>query len=57
MATLTRKRQSSEMVPKYEMVTYYKGNTIPNSHMHLYDPDNVNVACTIFRVINVLVFI
>ncbi|KAL1512529.1 hypothetical protein ABEB36_002110 [Hypothenemus hampei] len=49
MATLTRKRQSSEMVPKYEMVTYYKGNSIPNSHMHLYDPDNVNVACTIFR--------
>ncbi|ENN78149.1 hypothetical protein YQE_05303, partial [Dendroctonus ponderosae] len=49
MATLTRKRQSSEMIPKYEMVTFYKGNTIPNSHMHLYDPDNVNVACTIFR--------
>ncbi|KAF7267243.1 hypothetical protein GWI33_019512 [Rhynchophorus ferrugineus] len=49
IATLTRKRQSSEMIPKYEMVTYYKGNTIPNSHMHLYDPDNVNVACIMFR--------
>lgn len=50
IATLTRKRQSSEMIPKYEMVTFYKGNTIPNSHIHLYDPDNINVACSIFRV-------
>lgn len=39
-----------EMMPKYEMVTYYKGNTIPNSHIHMYDPDNVTVACGIFRV-------
>jgi hypothetical protein len=37
-------------MPKYEMVTYYRGSTIPNSHIHMYDPDNVNVACSIFRV-------
>ncbi|XP_043463659.1 myosin-I heavy chain isoform X2 [Leptopilina heterotoma] len=51
MATLTRKSRgkSMEYVPKYEMVTYYKGSTIPNSHIHMYDPDNVNVACSIFR--------
>ncbi|KAK6638774.1 hypothetical protein RUM43_007042 [Polyplax serrata] len=50
MATLTRKtRKSMEMMPKYEMVTYYKGNTIPNSHIHMYDPDNVNIACAVFR--------
>ena len=50
MATLTRKRQSSEMIPKSDMIIYYKGNTIPNSHIHMYDPDNVNIACSIFRV-------
>ena len=52
MATLTRKSRgkSMEYIPKYEMVTYYKGSTIPNSHIHMYDPDNVNVACSVFRV-------
>ncbi|CAK9822430.1 Unconventional myosin-X [Anthophora retusa] len=51
MATLTRKSRgkSVEFIPKYEMVTYYKGSTIPNSHIHMYDPDNVNVACSVFR--------
>ncbi|KAJ4450490.1 hypothetical protein ANN_01915 [Periplaneta americana] len=49
MATLTRKSKSTEIMPKYEMVTYYRGSTIPNSHIHMYDPDNVNVACSIFR--------
>lgn len=50
MATLTRKRQSSEMIPKEDMVKYHKGSTIPNSHIHMYDPDNVNIACHVFRV-------
>lgn len=52
MATLTRKSRgkSVEYIPKYEMVTYYKGTSIPNSHIHMYDPDNVNVACSVFRV-------
>ncbi|KAG7202639.1 hypothetical protein KM043_009818 [Ampulex compressa] len=51
MATLTRKSRgkSVEYIPKYEMVTYYKGSSIPNSHIHMYDPDNVNVACSVFR--------
>lgn len=50
IATLTRKSKSVETMPKYEMVTYYKGSSIPNSHIHMYDPDNINVACSVFRV-------
>lgn len=51
MATLTRKgRKSVDMVPKYEMITYYRGSSIPSSHIHMYDPENVTVACNIFKV-------
>lgn len=50
MATLTRKgRKSVDMVPKYEMITYYRGNSIPSSHIHMYDPENVTLACNIFK--------
>lgn len=50
MATLTRKgRKSVDMVPKYEMITYYRGNSIPSSHIHMYDPENVTLSCNIFK--------
>lgn len=51
MATLTRKSNKSlEPVPKYEMVSFHRGGTIPCAHIHMHDPDNDNVACSIFRV-------
>lgn len=50
MATLTRKRKSMDFIPKYEMVTHYKGSSIPTSHIHMYDPDNVTISCNVFRV-------
>lgn len=34
----------------YEMVSFHRGSTIPTSHIHMYDPDNVTVAVSIFRV-------
>ncbi|XP_055908481.1 myosin-I heavy chain isoform X1 [Eupeodes corollae] len=50
MATLTRKgKKTSDLVPKYEMVTYHRGDKIPSSHIHMYDPENIVVACNIFR--------
>ncbi|KAL3287092.1 hypothetical protein HHI36_001576 [Cryptolaemus montrouzieri] len=49
IATLTRKRPSCEMIPVEDMVTFYKGTTIPCSHIHMYDPDNINIACNMFR--------
>ncbi|KAG5877421.1 hypothetical protein JTB14_012905 [Gonioctena quinquepunctata] len=36
----------------FEDIHHDMENTIPNSHIHLYDPDNINVACSIFRDLN-----
>ena len=42
-------RSKVEMLTKAEMITYYKGSSIPNSHIHLFDPENVGIACNIFK--------
>lgn len=55
MATLTRKgRKAMDTVPKYEMITFYRGSSIPTSHIHMYDPENVTFACNIFKVSNMI---
>ena len=48
VGTLTRSK-TMEIMPKNEMIKFYKGNSIPNSHIHMYDPENVNLACNIFK--------
>lgn len=51
IATLTRKgRKSVDLVPKFEMISYYRGNSIPSSHIHMYDPENISIAVNIFKV-------
>lgn len=51
IATLTRKNKKNvDHIPKYEMITFYKGDRISTSHIHMYDPENVVLACNIFRV-------
>ena len=38
-----------EILPKSDMLKFYKGSSIPNSHIHMFDPENVNLACNIFK--------
>ena len=38
-----------DLLPKSDMISYYKGTSIPNSHIHLFDPENVTIACSIFK--------
>ena len=38
-----------DVLSKEEMVTYFKGNSIPTSHIHMFDPENVNVAVKVFK--------
>ncbi|CAB4060937.1 unnamed protein product [Lepeophtheirus salmonis] len=48
VGTLKRSK-NLEYLPKSSMIAYYKGNSIPNSHIHMFDPENVNIACNTFK--------
>jgi len=47
-----KRSKTMEMLGKEEMVSYYKGNSIPTSHIHMFDPENINLACNIFKELN-----
>ncbi|RWS10167.1 unconventional myosin-X-like protein [Dinothrombium tinctorium] len=50
--TLTRRKKSgdeNEILSKQEMLTWTAVNAIPTSHIHMYDPENVIIACSLFK--------
>ncbi|KAI1280289.1 Myosin-I heavy chain [Halotydeus destructor] len=49
--TLTRKKKSeeNELVSKQEMLSFSPCNLIPTSHIHMHDPENAVIACSIFK--------
>ena len=44
-----KRSKTMEILPKSDMLKFYKGSSIPNSHIHMFDPENVNLACNIFK--------
>jgi len=48
VGTLKRSK-TMELLSKSEMLSYYKGSSIPTSHVHMFDPENVAVACDVFK--------
>ncbi|KAH8275039.1 hypothetical protein KR018_000045, partial [Drosophila ironensis] len=50
IGTLTWKgKKNADLIPKLDMLTFSKSDKIPTSHIHMYDPENIALACTIFR--------
>ena len=47
--TLRRAPKVTDAIPKAEMLSYSKSGSLPTSLVHMHDPENVNLACNIFK--------
>ena len=49
---LTSSDALEDAVPKAEMIVYTKQPSLATSLIHMHNPENVNLACSIFKDIN-----
>ncbi|XP_070180656.1 myosin-I heavy chain-like [Littorina saxatilis] len=51
MKSLKKRKQSlsTDYISREEMLRYNKTGLIPTSHIHLYDTENIHIACNIFK--------
>lgn len=47
--SLRRAPKVTDAIPKSEMLTFSKSGSLPTSLVHMHDPENVNLACNIFK--------
>ncbi len=47
--SLRRAPKVTDPLPKEKMLTYTKTTNLPTSMVHMHDPENVNLACGIFK--------
>lgn len=47
--SLRRAPRVKDAIPKSDMLIYTKSSNLPTSMVHMHDPENVNLACGIFK--------